>query len=175
MLDCYWLLQTLTGFPTAGSSRIQDGLTNFLGFEGFLESRGARLASFKALQEISHLVYKRMFVSNAKTRYPPFVHVGLFAIGYMDRAPSPEVGLITIVKKFQAVQIMKIPTDGGIGAIYFKRIQRLVSSCLARRFEKAQGSIVELAEERTGVVNVHLLYFSCQLVHAFLDKSFRHA
>ena len=38
--------------------------------------------------EVGDLVHEGVLVADVESRYPPLVHVGMFAIGDMDRAPS---------------------------------------------------------------------------------------
>ena len=70
--------------PAATRGRVEHGLADFLRFVGILEGRPAILTGFKGFEEICHLMHERMFVSDAQSRYPPLIHVRLFAIGDMD-------------------------------------------------------------------------------------------
>jgi hypothetical protein len=128
----------LTTLPTATGRRIQDRLTDFLRLIGILEGGGAVFACFQGFQEVSHLMYERVFVSDAESGDPPFVHVRLFAIRDMDRSPSPQIRFIAIIEVFQSVKVMQIPADGCVCPVDLEGVQRLMSTGIAGGFEETK-------------------------------------
>jgi hypothetical protein len=108
--------------PAATRGRVEHGLADFLRFVGILEGRPAIFSGFKGFEEICHLMHERMFVSNAQSRYPPFVHVRLLAIRHMYGSPSPQVGFIAVIKILQSVEVMQIPAQGAVGTVDLKGV-----------------------------------------------------
>src|SRR5262245_39196243 len=79
-----------------------------------------------------------------------------------------------MVEVLQAMKIMQIPFDRGLFAVDLERIQRFVTTGITCGLEKSEGPVGKVAEEGTGVVDAHFLYFARQVVLALLDKRFRH-
>ena len=81
---------------------------------------------------------KTMFIADAQTWHPPFVHIGLVAIGHMDGTPAANDGLITMIKIFQSVQVMQVPTDGSMLTVDLESIQRFMASCITGGLKQTQ-------------------------------------
>ena len=72
--------------------RSQYGFAHFLGLVGILEIGMTDLAGFQRFEEIGYLVYEAVLVTDAGAGYPPPLHVGLIAVGHVDRAPAAATG-----------------------------------------------------------------------------------
>ena len=55
---------------------------------------------------------------------------------------------------------MQIPCDRGVLAVDLKRVECLVPTGITCGFKGRQGTIAETGQERTGIVNAHLLHFT---------------
>ncbi len=58
-----------------------------------------------------------------------------------------------MVEVLQAVQVVQVPVDRGMLAVDLERVERLVAAGVAGRFEQPERAVVEVAEERAGVVD----------------------
>ena len=65
---------------------------------------------------------------------------------------------------------MQIPSDGGIGPVNFKRVQRFVAAGITRGFKLAEGAIDKVAVEDAGIVNGDFLFLAGGGMHSFLDE-----
>ena len=86
-------------------------------------------------------MYKGVLVTDAETRHPPLVHIRHIAVSYMHTAPTAGGGVVAVVEELEAVEVMQIPADGGIGSVNFKRVQRFVAAGIPRGFKLAEGAI----------------------------------
>src|SRR5690606_6905130 len=127
--------------PAFGRCRFQNRFTYFLGFQRITECGRTRFTAFQALEKVGHLVDEGMLVTDPQAGNPPFIHVGLVAVGYVNGPPSPYIGFVAVIEKLQAVQIMQVPADRSMLAIYFKRIQCLVSAGISGRLKKSQRPV----------------------------------
>jgi hypothetical protein len=107
--------------PALGRSRIQYGFTYLLGFQRIFKSRAALFSRLKTFKEISGLMNKRMFIPDTCSWYPPSFHVRLITIRNQNGSPSTHNGIIRMIKKFKAVQIMQVPANRSMFTIDFKR------------------------------------------------------
>ena len=93
-------LHVLPGAVLCGG---EDRVADFRGLEGFAEGRVAWGTFVEALQEVGHLMDEGVFVADAKTGHPPFVHVGHVAVGDVHAAPAASSRLIAVIEKLEAV------------------------------------------------------------------------
>ena len=105
------------------------------GFEGIPECWFARFTAVEAGEEIGDLMYEGMLVADAEAGDPPLVHVRHIAVGDVHAAPTARVGVVAMVKKFESVEVVQIPTDGGVCAVDFKRVKRLVAARVSGGFK----------------------------------------
>ena len=126
--------------PLAALGAGQHGVAHFLRFECFAECRRRRLVLRHAVEEVGHLVDERVFVADLQARHPPLVHVGHVAVGDVDAAPAADERLVAVVEVAEAVQVVQVPGDRGIGAVDLERVERLVAAGVARRFEDRRAS-----------------------------------
>jgi hypothetical protein len=50
-------------------------------------------------------------------------------------APTARVGVVAMVKKFESVEVVQIPTDGGVCAVDLKSVKRLVAARVSGGFK----------------------------------------
>src|SRR5690606_33775888 len=127
--------------PACGSCIYHRRFPYFLGCTRITECGRTRFTAFQALEKVGHLVDEGMLVTDPQAGNPPFIHVGLVAVGYVNGPPSPYIGFVAVIEKLQAVQIMQVPADRSMLAIYFKRIQCLVSAGISGRLKKSQRPV----------------------------------
>ena len=65
-----------------------------------------------------------------------------------------------MIEELQAVEVMQIPADGGVGAVDLQRVQGLVAARVPGGLKQAERSIVEVTMEDTGVVDGDFLFFA---------------
>ena len=65
-------------------------------------------------------------------------HVGMIAVGDVQRTPSAQPALVTMVEILEPMKIMEIPEDRGMFAVDLQRVERLVAAGVTRRFERCQ-------------------------------------
>ena len=116
----------------------EDRVADFRGLEGFAEGRVAWGTFVEALQEVGHLMDEGVFVADAKTGHPPFVHVGHVTVSDVHTAPAASGRVITVIEVLEAVQIVQIPADGGVGAVDLQRVQRLVAAGITGGLEQTE-------------------------------------
>src|SRR5262249_4942954 len=121
--------------------RLQDGITDILRPQRIAEVRHGRLAFRHPVKEIGHLVDETVLIPDLQPRHPPFPHVGMVAVGDMDRTPAAHNALVAVVEVLQPVQVVQVPEDRGMFAVDFERVQRFVAAGVAGRFERRQGAI----------------------------------
>src|SRR5437762_1740022 len=97
--------------PLFSFGRFQDGITDVLSFEGVAEGGAGRLALRHALQKVRHLVHEAVLVAYLESRYPPFSHIRMVAIGDMDRAPAADASLVRVGEILQPVQVVQVPEN----------------------------------------------------------------
>src|SRR5262245_16632751 len=132
------------------------------------------LAGAECLQKICELVNECVFVSDLQTRDPPAFHIRMIAVGHMDASPASDLPFVPMIEELDSMQIVQVPGGGSTLAIDFERIQRLVAAGIACGFKSRQGSILEPAEKRTGVIDANLLHTPGQVVLSLLDECLRH-
>src|SRR5438034_3371150 len=79
-----------------------------------------------------------------------------------------------MVEPLQAVQVVQVPLDRGFFAVDLESVERLVAAGVASALEQAEGAVAEVAEERAGVVDAHLLDFACEVVLPLFNKGLSH-
>ena len=72
------------------------------------------------------------------------------------------------------MQIMQVPEDGGVFAVDFESVERLVAARVTGGFKGRQRAVAEAGQESAGVVDAHLFHFAGELVFAFLDEGLGH-
>src|SRR5690606_12917524 len=85
------------GRPLAILGARQDGVANPLRFQGVAERRADRFALGDPFQEVGDLVDEAVLVADRQPRHPPLVHVGMVAVGDVDRAPAAERAFVAMV------------------------------------------------------------------------------
>src|SRR5262245_16165978 len=94
-----------------------------------------------------------VFISDLQPGHPPALHVGMIAIGYVDAPPAARLSLIPVIEILDAMQIVKVPEGGSMLAVDFKRVERLVTARITRRFKRRERSVLEPAKESARIVN----------------------
>src|SRR5258708_18351191 len=117
---------------------------------------------------------KAVLVTDLQAGYPPFVHVWMIAIGNVDAAPTAKTSFAAVLERLQAMQIMKVPTDGGVFTIDFEGIERLVAAGVASGFERCERAVLEAGEKGAGIVNPDPLDFAGEVMFAFFNERFGH-
>jgi len=79
-----------------------------------------------------------MFVSDWQTGHPPVLHIGMIAVGNVDRTPAPNFSFVAIVEILLSIQGVKVPDHRRILSVDFEGVQSLVPACVAGGFEGAQ-------------------------------------
>ena len=105
-------------------------------------------------------MHKGVLVADAQAGHPPLVHVRHVAVGDMHAAPSARGGLVAVIEELQAVEVMQIPADGGVGAVDLQRVQGLVAAGVTGGLKQAERSIVEVTMEDTGVIDSDFLFLA---------------
>src|SRR5690606_1576615 len=98
-------------FPGALICGVNDCFADFLSFECISEGRMAWLACLKAIEEVCHLVDKRVLISDGCSRNPPTAHVGMISVGHVDGSPAAKFPFVAVIKVLETGQIVQIPTD----------------------------------------------------------------
>ena len=70
---------------------------------------------------------------------------------------------------------MQIPANGGVGAVDFKRVQRLVPARVSGGLKQAKRAVGKVAVENARVVDADCLLLAGGGVHAFLDERLGHS
>src|SRR5688572_31012803 len=93
--------------PAAAFGRLQNGIANVLGFERIAEGRADRLPLLapKRRKKVGDLMDEGVLVTDLEPGHPPVFHIGLIAVGYMDRAPSPDVTFVAVIKILEPMQV----------------------------------------------------------------------
>src|SRR5207244_34363 len=125
-----------------------------------------RLALCHTLQKVRHLVHEAVLVAYLESRYPPFSHIRMVAIGDMDRAPAPNTALVRVGEVLQPVQVVQVPENRGMLSVNLKSVERLVASRVARGFKCRQGAVAKASQKSAGVINAYLLHLASQVVLA---------
>ena len=60
-------------------------------------------------QEVCDLVDERVLVADLQARNPPVLHIGMVAVGDMQRAPAAQPALVAMVEILQPMQIVQVP------------------------------------------------------------------
>ena len=99
----------------------------------------------------------------------------MIAVGDVQRTPSAQPALVTMVEILEPMKIMEIPEDRGMFAIDLQRVERLVTAGVTRRFERGQRAVAESGEEGAGVVDRDFFDLAGEIVLAFRDEGLGHA
>ncbi len=62
----------------------------------------------------------------------------MIAVGNVQAAPAAQVALVAMIEVLQAVEVVQIPEDGGVLAINFESVERLVPARVAGGLERGQ-------------------------------------
>src|SRR5690606_2811314 len=153
---------------------VEDGIADLLRLEGVAKRRTGGLSRRKSLQEVGDLVDESRLVSDRQARNPPVLHVRLVAVGYMNAPPTADSTLVAVVEVFESMQVVQIPADAGVFAIDLERVKSLVPAGVAGRLEQTKRTILEMAKEGAGVVDIDFLDLAREVVFPLLDECFRH-
>ena len=113
---------SLNVLPRAVLGGGEDGVADIGGLERVAEGGVAWLAALEAGKEVGHLMYEGVLVADAQAGNPPLVHVRHVAVGDVHVAPAASGRLVTVVKILEAVEVVQIPANGGVGSVDFKRV-----------------------------------------------------
>jgi len=102
------------------------------------EVRRSGLTRLEPLNEVSGLVDESVLITNLQARHPPMFHIGMIAIGDVNRAPAARAAFIAMIEILQAMKIMEIPEDRCVLAIDLERIKRFVTTGVACRFKGSE-------------------------------------
>src|SRR3954468_5831839 len=161
-------------YPLTAFGTPQDSITDFLGLERFAEGRRCRFVFRETVEEVGDVMDKRVLVANLEARYPPLPHIGLITIRNVHAAPTTDDRLVAMIEIVEAVKIVQVPGDGGVGAIYFECIERLWTACVGSGFEDGERAVLESAEEGACIVDADGFDFARFGVLALLDECFGH-
>ena len=126
------------------------------------------------LEEVGHLVHEGVLVADLEAGHPPVLHVGMVAVGDVDRLPAPEHAGVAVVEVLEPVEVVEVPLQRGLLAVDLEGVERLVAAGVAGRLEEAERAVLEPAEERAGVVDLDRLDLAGQVVLALLDERLGH-
>ena len=84
------------------------------------------------------MVDEGVFVTDLQTGNPPFVHVGMVAIGHVDGTPSSKIAFVLVVEPLEAVQVVQVPLDRGMLTVDLERVEGLVTASVAGRFKQPE-------------------------------------
>jgi len=62
----------------------------------------------------------------------------MIAVGDVQRTPSAQPALVTMVEVLEPMKIVEIPEDRRMFAVDLQRVERLVAAGVTRRFECCQ-------------------------------------
>ena len=99
-------------------------------------------------EEIGDLMDEGVLVADLQARHPPVLHVGMIAVGDVERAPAAQPALVAVIEILQPVQIVQIPGDRGVLAVDLERVERLVAAGVAGRLEGGERAVGEAGEKR---------------------------
>ena len=99
--------------PFSFAGTVEYGIADFLRFERVAERGGNGFAFFVTCQKIGHLMDEAVFVANLQTGHPPMVHVGMVAIGDVNRSPAAQYPFVAMIEVAEPVQIVQIPGEIG--------------------------------------------------------------
>ena len=94
----------------------------------------------EAFEEVGDLVDEGVLVADLQAGHPPLAHVGMVAVGDVDRCASRGRAFVAVVEVLQAMQVVQVPVDRGVLAVDLERVERLVAAGVARRFEQRRAS-----------------------------------
>ncbi len=143
--------------PLPGLGRVEYGVADGLRLQGVAERGSGRLAVVQVLEEVGDLMHKRVLIADLEARHPPVLHVRMIAIGDVDRPPAAEWAFVAVIEVLEAVQVVEVPLQRRLLAVNLEGVERLVTAGVTGRFEEAERAVLEPAEERAGVVDLHRL------------------
>src|SRR5262245_57787659 len=135
-----------------------------MGFQGVTKGRAGRFAFGHAIQEISDLMNKAMFIPNLEAGNPPFGHVRVFAITDMDGSPAANATFVPVFEILEPMQIVKIPENGGVLAVNLEGVKRFMAARITGGFEGRKRTIAEPGEECAGVVDPYGFNFAGEVM-----------
>src|SRR5206468_12526659 len=121
-------------------------VAHLLCFHSLAEGWAGWLATRKALQEIGHLMDETVLVANLQARYPPLAHIGMVAIGNVNRPPAAYVSFIAMVEIGQAVQVAQVPLTRGLLTVDLERVEGFVTASITGRLKRGQRAVFEARE-----------------------------
>src|SRR5207249_651655 len=123
-------------YPAPVSRRLQHRVRDVIRLQRFSKSRRRAPSLSKRRQKIGGLVHECMLVADLKTRHPPVLHIRMVGIRDVNASPSPDTAFILMIEILQSMEVVEIPQYRSVLAINFERIQRFMSTGVARRFER---------------------------------------
>src|SRR5580704_1167385 len=94
-----------------------------------------------------------MLVSDLQTGNPPMSHVRMVPVRDVQVSPAADLAFIAVVEILQPVKIVQIPHYGGVFAVNFECVKRLVSAGITRSLKRGQRSVLKACQEQTCVVD----------------------
>src|SRR5262249_24566206 len=121
-LTIRWTNRTLRShrhdrLPTAHLGRVEDGVADRLRRQGLAERGAGGLTGGEVLEEVGHVVHEGVLVANLEARHPPVLHVGLVAVGNVDRPPAADDRVVAVVEVLESVQVVQVPLERGLLAV----------------------------------------------------------
>src|ERR1043166_2566843 len=153
---------------------LEDGIADILCFERIPEVGAGAFTFGEGGEEVGDLMNESVFITDLQTRYPPVLHVRMFAIGDVDRAPAAQPAFIAIIEVLQAVEIVQIPENGSAFAVNLKSVEGFVATRITGEFESCERTVVQTGQERAGVIDAHLFNFAGEVVFPFLNECLGH-
>ena len=143
--------------PPSILRRLQNGIAHILRLQRIAESRLAWLAFAGGDEEVGDLVREGFRVADLQAGHPPVFHIRLVGVGDMHAAPAAHDAFVTVIEILEPVQVVEIPGDGGVLAVDFEGVERLVAAGVAGGLERGERAVLEAAEEGARVVDLDLL------------------
>ena len=131
----------VSALTLAALGAVQHRVAHFLCFQRVAERRPGGFAGGESFQKIGHLVHEAMFVADLQAGNPPLRHVGMVAVGDVQRAPAAFPAVVAVIEILEPVKIVQIPGNRGVFAVDLKCVKRLVSARITGRLEVCQRAI----------------------------------
>ena len=87
--------------PLAGLGAGEYGVADLLRFQGLAKRGACRLARREAGEEVGDLMDEGMFVADLQARNPPVAHIGMVAVGDVNRTPTAQPAFISMIASSQ--------------------------------------------------------------------------
>ena len=144
--------------PSSFACRCKHGVGDIVRRQAVAEARPGHLAGAQPVQEVGHLVDEGVLVADLQAGHPPVLHVGMVAVGDVDRSPAAQRAFVAVVEVLQAVQVVQVPGDRGVLAV---DLEACTAPCGRGRSGStsnvASEPLLEARQEGAGVVDADLL------------------